>query len=68
MYSALQSTPWARHAKLVLLTRHGRPINAMNADLWQPISNLSLQSWADFSSRLPEGQASLSWRWGGGGG
>ena len=52
----------------VLLTRHGRPINAMNADLWQPISNLSLQSWADFSSRLPEGQASLSWRWGGGGG
>lgn len=56
-YSALKETAWEQHAKVVLMTGGGLPISAMNLALWQPLSNMSVDSMADFSVRLPDKQA-----------
>ncbi|KAI3428185.1 hypothetical protein D9Q98_006565 [Chlorella vulgaris] len=55
-YSALKETAWEQHAKVVLMTGGGLPISAMNLALWQPLSNMSVDSMADFSVRLPDEQ------------
>ena len=59
-YSALKETPWAEHVKIVLKTGAGMKLNNMNYNLWQPMSSMKVQTWADISARLAEGQASLS--------
>jgi hypothetical protein len=33
----------------------------MNLALWQPLSNMTVESLADFSVRLPDDQARNSW-------
>ena len=53
-YSALRETPWAEHVKIVLKTGAGMKLNSMNVNLWQPLTNMSLDTWADFSLRLPK--------------
>ncbi|KAL4443685.1 hypothetical protein ABPG75_011422 [Micractinium tetrahymenae] len=58
MHSALQETPWADHARLVVMTAEGLAVSDMALGLWQPLSSMRVDSWAEFSVRLPDGQAS----------
>ncbi|KAL4447222.1 hypothetical protein ABPG77_007255 [Micractinium sp. CCAP 211/92] len=58
MHSALQETAWADHARLVIMTGEGLPVSSMALGLWQPLSKMRVDSWAEFSVRLPDGQAS----------
>lgn len=58
MHSALQETPWADHARLVIMTGEGLAVSSMALGLWQPLSKMRVDSWAEFSVRLPDGQAS----------
>lgn len=56
MYSALAETPWAPHARLLLMTGGGLALGNMSRALWQPLSPLRLDSWADASTRLLDDQ------------
>ena len=57
-YSALRETSWAEHIKVVLKTGAGMKLNSMNVNLWQPLTNMTVQSFADFSVRLPKDMVS----------
>lgn len=58
MHSALRETPWADHARLTLMTGEGLAVSGMALALWQPLSRMRVDSWAEFGVRLPDGQAS----------
>jgi Sec-independent protein translocase protein TatA len=54
LHGALRGLPWAhRHAKLVVVTAEGLDVEAWNHEVLQPLTQLQLETWADFSSRLP---------------
>ena len=57
VFSALRETPWAPHAKLMLQTGGGLTISGMNLALWQPLTNMSVDSLAEASVRLADEQA-----------
>jgi hypothetical protein len=59
IFGVLSDTPWAAHAKLVLVTAEGHRAPAMNHDIFQPWLPTRLETWADFSARLPSAQASI---------
>lgn len=61
VYSALRETRWADAAKLVIVTGGGTALAPLNRALWQPLSPLRVDSWADFTARLPEGVVSGWW-------
>lgn len=46
-------TPWAKQAQLVLVTAEGQAAPSMDYDILQPLLNQRVQTWADFSARLP---------------
>lgn len=52
--SGLDATPWRDHAKLVVVTPDGLALGASLATLLGALTNMSVQSWADFSARLPD--------------
>ncbi|KAL4451870.1 hypothetical protein ABPG75_007532 [Micractinium tetrahymenae] len=52
MYAMLRRTPWRAHAKLVSVTPEGLPLTQPEAALLPLLSPLSVQTMADFSSRL----------------
>ncbi|EFN58009.1 hypothetical protein CHLNCDRAFT_57085 [Chlorella variabilis] len=56
-FSALRETPWAGHVKVLLQTGGGLAFSFMNLALWQPLSNMSVESLADSSVRLADDQA-----------
>lgn len=60
LYSALAETPWAAHVRPVLMTPFGTDVVPANRAVLQPLARLRLDSWAEFSSRLPDDQV----RWG----
>lgn len=52
----MQETPWAgAHMKLVLVTAEGHAAPDMNYQVAQPLLALRVETWADFSARLPGG-------------
>lgn len=51
----LRRTPWRAHAKLVSVTPEGLPLTQPEAALLPMLSPLSVQTMAEFSSRLPWG-------------
>lgn len=53
LHGALRLTPWREHVKLVVVTPQGLAPTQPQAGLLPPLSNLSVQSMADFSRRLP---------------
>lgn len=53
VWSVLRATPWARHIKWVLVTAEGHAAPAMNYDIMQPMVGLRVETWADFTNRLP---------------
>ena len=54
LYTALEQTTWgAQHAKLVVMTSDGLAAPALDYDILQPITPLAVETWADFSARLP---------------
>ena len=59
-FSSLRETPWAEHVKVVLKTGAGMKLNSMNFNLWQPLTNMSLETWADFATRLPKDMVSVA--------
>lgn len=61
LYSALAETPWAAHVRPVLVTPFGTDVVPANRAVLQPLARLRLDSWAEFSSRLPDDQVG----WGG---
>ncbi|PSC72728.1 hypothetical protein C2E20_3963 [Micractinium conductrix] len=63
LWGALQRTRWAAQAKLVLVTAEGHAAPRMNYQILQPMSALRVETWADFSARLPAGQASAGGGW-----
>ena len=64
LLGVLRGTPWARHAKLVLMTAEGLSAPDWNYALLQPLSPLKVETWADFSARLPGAEPAAA---GGGG-
>ncbi|KAL4439890.1 hypothetical protein ABPG75_002891 [Micractinium tetrahymenae] len=52
LYGALRRTPWWPHAKLVVLTPDGLGMQPFDYELYQSLSNHTVETWADFSSRL----------------
>ena len=63
LYPGLQATPWRRHIKLVVQTPEGLAMSDMVQVLLGSLTNMSTETLADFSSRLPEGSGGV----GGGG-
>ena len=61
LYGVLQATPWAPHIKLVLVTAEGHAAPPMNYDVAQPMTPLRVETWADFSARLPSRQVGGIW-------
>lgn len=59
LYSLLARAPWARHAKLAMVTPEGLAMPAHLPGLLAPLTNLSVETLADFSARgwLPPPQA-----------
>jgi hypothetical protein len=55
---ALEETRWRQHIKFVLMTAEGHVALPMNHAIMQPLLHLRVQTWADFSNRLPSRQAS----------
>lgn len=56
-FSALrESGGLAPHIKVVLQTGGGLPVTPMNRALWEPLTNLTVESLADASVRLPDEQ------------
>ena len=55
LYPGLQATPWRRHIKLVVQTPEGLAMSDMVQVLLGSLTNMSTETLADFSSRLPEG-------------
>ena len=53
LYGALRQTPWASRAKLVVVTAEGLALPPWTLSVLQPLFRLGLETWADFSSRLP---------------
>ncbi|PSC75686.1 LRR repeats and ubiquitin-like domain-containing protein isoform A [Micractinium conductrix] len=53
LHALLRRTPWRQRAKLVAVTPDGLALSPPLASLLPALSNLSVQSWADFSRRLP---------------
>jgi hypothetical protein len=53
LYGALKETPWAAHAKLVLMTPEGLAPPSFSFDLMRPLTGLEIETWADFTTRLP---------------
>jgi hypothetical protein len=50
----LQGSPgWSAAAKLVVMTAEGLAMPRWNLDILQPLSQLRVETWADFSARLP---------------
>ena len=60
IFGVMSDTAWAAHAKLVLVTAEGHRAPAMNHDIFQPWLPTRLETWADFSARLPSAQASMA--------
>lgn len=56
LFSALRLTAWAQHARLVPVTGEGLALSGLNQALWQPLSRMLVDSWAEFSSRLRDGE------------
>lgn len=57
MWGLLEHTSWAAHAKFVLVTAEGHAAPAMNHEIMQPMTSLSVETLADFTSRLPSAPA-----------
>lgn len=55
VYAVLRRTSWRAHAKLVSVTPEGLPLTQPEAALLPLLSPLSVQTMAEFSSRLPGG-------------
>ncbi|KAL4443683.1 hypothetical protein ABPG75_011420 [Micractinium tetrahymenae] len=56
LWGLMQETLWAAdHMKLVLVTAEGHAAPEMNYQIAQPLLSLSVETWADFSARLPGG-------------
>jgi hypothetical protein len=54
IFSGLQDSPgWSAAAKLVVMTAEGLAMPRWNLDILQPLSQLRVETWADFSARLP---------------
>lgn len=53
LYGALNESSWREHAKLVLMTPEGLASPEFARDVTQPLSELQVETWAEFSSRLP---------------
>lgn len=56
LYSALRATAWAEHARLVPVTGEGLALWSLNQAVWQPLSHMRVDAWADFSTRLKDGE------------
>jgi RecB family exonuclease len=56
LFGALNETPWAAHAKLVLMTAEGLAPPQFAYDLMRPLTPLSMETWADFTNRLPSAE------------
>ena len=52
LYGALRQTPWREHLKLVILTPDGLGMPTFAYQLYQPLTNFTLETWADFTTRL----------------
>ena len=57
LYTALKNEPWTAHAKVVLATGDGLAAPSHAYDIFQPLTPLKVETWADFSSRLPSQRA-----------
>ncbi|KAL4458946.1 hypothetical protein ABPG75_013811 [Micractinium tetrahymenae] len=57
LWGVLRRTPWARHLKLALVTAEGLALPGFSLDIFQPMLQLRVESWADFSARLPSRQS-----------
>lgn len=56
VYGVLRATPWAPHIKFVIVTAEGHAAPQMNYDVMQPLLRQRVETWADFSARLPARQ------------
>ncbi|KAL4436863.1 hypothetical protein ABPG75_004002 [Micractinium tetrahymenae] len=56
LWGVLRRTPWARHLKLALVTAEELALPGFSLDIFQPMLQLRVESWADFSARLPSRQ------------
>lgn len=66
-FSALrEAEALAPHVKILLQTGGGLPVTPMNRMLWEPISNMTVESLADASVRLPDELVSAGEAGGGG--
>ncbi|KAI3432877.1 hypothetical protein D9Q98_010460 [Chlorella vulgaris] len=59
LYGFIQDTKWRDAIKLVQMTAEGLAIPDFNYALLQPMTSLSVETWADFTSRLLPGASSL---------
>lgn len=56
-HAMARRTPWQQHLKPVMLTPDGIALTSIEAGVLPALGPLSLQSFADFSARLPPGTA-----------
>ena len=61
MFGVLRGTPWAERVKLVLVTAEGHAASSFGYDIMQPMTPLQVETWADFTTRLPSKQARSLW-------
>jgi hypothetical protein len=53
VWGVLRDTPWARNVKWVMVTAEGHAAPQMNHDIMQPLVSQQVETWADFTNRLP---------------
>lgn len=58
MYTALQETPWADHARVLLMTGEGLALSGMNRALWQPLSEMRVDGFEEATVRLRDDEVS----------
>ncbi|KAL4446247.1 hypothetical protein ABPG77_003054 [Micractinium sp. CCAP 211/92] len=54
LWGFIEDTPWADGIKLVPVTAEGLALPGFNYQLLQAMTPLRVETWADFSSRLPQ--------------
>lgn len=59
LFGALKETPWAAHAKVVLMTPEGLGAPGFATDAMQPLSELAVETWAELGSRLPSAEVRM---------
>ncbi|KAL4423825.1 hypothetical protein ABPG75_001126 [Micractinium tetrahymenae] len=55
LWGFIEDTPWASSIKLVPVTAEGLSLPGFNYQLLQSMTPLRVETWADFSARLPQG-------------